>query len=131
MTQEELGRALGGIGKSAVQKIEAGKTSISVEKLKLLCETFRVLPVNVLYGDFPTLWKNVYNVDISEDLPCTDDKKLVAKLDALAEARFGEKGIVLLNDIHTLNEEGVNRAMSYVGDLVKIEEYRSGEQPRQ
>lgn len=131
MTQEELGRALGGIGKSAVQKIEAGKSSITVDKLKLVCETFRVLPVNVLYGDFPALWKNVYNVDISEDLPYMDDKELIAKLDALAEARFGEKGIVLLNDINSLNEEGVSRAMSYVGDLVKIEEYRIGEQPKQ
>ena len=130
MTQEEHGTILG-VKKAAVQKMESGKTSIGVDKLMLVCKTFRVLPVSVLYGDVPALWKNVYNVDLSSDLPRMDDRKLVAKLDALAEARFGEKGIVLLNDINALNEEGVKRAISYVGDLVKIEEYRIGEQPRQ
>ena len=130
MTQEELGTILG-VKKAAVQKIESGKTSIGVDKLKLVCKTFRVLPVNILYGSFPALWMNVHGIKIADDFPYMDDKELVAKLNALAEARFGEKGVVLLNDINALNEEGVTRAISYVGDLTKIEEYRIGEQPRQ
>lgn len=127
MTQEELGKALGGIGKAAVQKIESGKTSISVDKLKLICETFKVLPANILYGTIPVLWEKIYDVKAVGDTPLLDDVKLIAKLEALTEARFGPKGITLLNDMDELNNNGMDRAIAYVSDLIRIDDYRKSE----
>ena len=128
MTQEELGVALG-VKKAAVQKIESGKTSIGVDKLKIICETFRVMPAHIIYGTFPALWERVYGVKVASDIPLAEDLKMIAQLESLAETRFGPKGMNLLNDIDTLNDEGVDRAIAYVGDLVRIEDYRKSGKP--
>lgn len=125
MTQEELGCALG-VKKAAVQKIESGRTSIGVDKLKLICKTFGVLPAHLLYGTFPALWADVYGLKIAGETPALKDLESLARLESLTEARFGPKGITLLKDIDILNEEGVERAIAYVGDLARIEEYQKG-----
>ena len=128
MTQEELGVALG-VKKAAVQKIESGRTSIGVDKLKIICEAFRVMPAHILYGTFPALWEKVYGVKAVEDIPLAEDLRMIARLESLAEARFGPRGMSLLNDVNTLNDEGLDRAIAYVGDLVRIEDYRKSEEP--
>lgn len=126
MTQEELGRILG-IQKAAVQKIESGQNSnIRADKLMRLCETFRVFPSTFLYGSFPEFWKSVFGIEIDGKDPYLEDMRLLGKLNALVEDRFGAGGLTLMHNIDSLNEEGIERAISYVRDLSKIDEYRKG-----
>ena len=128
MTQDELGRALG-VKKAAVQKMESGKTSIGVDKLMLICETFNVMSAHILYGTFPLLWEKVYGVKVEGGVAPLNVSKRLAELDTLAERRFGQKGIALLRDMESLNETGVERAIAYVSDLMRIEDYRKSEEP--
>ena len=109
--------------------MESGRTGIDAGKLVLICETLRVLPVNILYGSFPSLWEKVYGVEAIGDVPPLDDLKLLSKLESLVEARFGPKGITLLKDMDSLNDQGVERAIAYVSDLVRIEDYQKSEKP--
>ena len=127
MTQEELGRVLG-VKKAAVQKIESGRTGIGVDKLKLACKALRVLPAYLLYGSVPALWEEICGVRPTRKDPLLEDAELLARLDSLTEARFGPGGVTLLNDMDALNERGVDRAIAYVGDLVRIEDYRKSKE---
>lgn len=127
MTQEELGRILG-IQKAAVQKIESGQNSnIRADKLMRLCETFRVFPSAFLYDSFPEFWKRVFGIELDERDPYLEDMQLLIRLNALVEDRFGPRGLTLMHNIDALNEEGIERAIAYVGDLVRIEDYRKSE----
>ena len=129
MTQEELGKRLGGIGKAAVQKIESGRTSMSVDKLVIICETFKVLPAHILYETFPAMRKRMFGVSEDDDGESPEAARLIAELQSQADTRFGPKGAALLYDIYTLNDKGLERAIAYVNDLVKIEDYRKSEKP--
>ena len=129
LTQDELGRILG-VKKAAVQKIESGKTGIDTGKLALICETLGVLPASLLYGSFPSLWERVYGIKAIGETPPLEDLRLISRLESLIEARFGSMGIALLRNMDSLNDQGIERAVAYVGDLVKIEEYTvSGSEP--
>ena len=128
MTQQQLGDALG-VKKAAIQKMESGKSGIDADKLVVICDTLRVLPAFLLYGSFPSLWKAVYGVDAIDDTPPVDDLRLLSRLESLIEAKFGPAGIALLRNMDTLNEHGIERAIAYVDDLVKIEDYRESEKP--
>ena len=129
LTQEELGKALGGIGKAAIQKIESGRTSIGVDKLMVLCELFKVFPSSILYGGLTPFWDVVGAAGEGADSPSLKDEHLLGRLDALAEERLGPKGLSLIVEISHLNDEGIERAAAYVSDLAKIEGYRRGCQP--
>ena len=129
MTQEELGRRLGGIGKAAVQKLESGRTSMSVDKLVIICETFKVLPAHILYETFPAMRKRMFGVSPDDSGANPEAARLIAELQHQADKRFGPKGAALLYDIYTLNEKGMERAIAYVDDLVRIEDYRKSEEP--
>ena len=129
MTQEELGRRLGGIGKAAVQKIESGRTSMSVDKLVTICETFKVLPAHILYETFPAMRERMFGVSPADDGESPEAARLIAELQHQADKRYGPKGAALLYDIYTLNEKGMERAIAYVDDLVRIEDYRKSEEP--
>ena len=130
MTQEELGKKLGGIGKSAVQKIESGRTSMSVDKLVIICETFKVLPAHILYETFPVMRERLFGLNPAVDSTSPEAARRVAEIQSLAESKFGPRGVALLYDIYTLNDKGTERAIAYVGDLMKIKEYRKQEQTR-
>lgn len=124
MTQEELGSVLG-IQKAAVAKIESGKSAnMRIDKLMLLCRTFNMFPASLLYGNSPALWTSVFNVEIGGDVIPLEETAAIAKIHAIAEARFGPKGIALLDAVSGLNEEGVERAAACLNDLAKIKEYR-------
>lgn len=124
MTQEGLGSILG-IQKAAVAKIESGKSAnMRIDKLMLLCRTFNMFPASLLYGDSPTLWTSVFNVEIGSDVIPLEETAAIAKIHAIAEVRFGPKGIALLDAVSGLNEKGVERAAAYLNDLAKIKEYR-------
>lgn len=129
MSQEELGIAMGGLGKAAVQKIEAGRTKVSADKIKVLCKVFKVLPSALLYDSFLEFWRETFDIELDERDPYIGDLETLITLNALAEARFGSKGVALLHNIDSLNEEGIERAISFVSDLAKISEYRKGGQP--
>ena len=120
MTQEELGKRLGGIGKAAVQKIESGRTSMSVEKLVIICETFKVLPAHILYETFPAMRKRMFGVSPDDDSENPEAARLIAELQHQADTKFGPKGAALLYNIYTLNDKGIERAIAYVDDLARM-----------
>lgn len=128
LTQEELGEAMGGLGKAAVQKIEAGKTNVGADKIKVLCRIFKVLPSSLLFDSFLEFWRETFGIRLDENDPYLADMKTLTTLNAVAEARFGRKGAALLHNIDSLNEEGIERATTYVNDLTKIKEYRKSQQ---
>ena len=129
LTQEELGIALGGIGKSAVQKIESGKTDVGANKIKVLCKVFKVLPSALLFDSFLDFWQETFNIKLNPGDPYLRDMENLTELNALAEARFGVDGVGLLYNIDSLNEIGIDRAVAYVNDLSKINEYLKSGQP--
>lgn len=50
MTQEELGRHLG-VNKAAVQKYESGQTSLTAEKIRILCTVLHAAPRVFIFPD--------------------------------------------------------------------------------
>ena len=128
LTQDELGLLLG-IKKAGVQKIEAGKSNIGVDKLMILCETFRVFPSSILYGGLTPFWDVVGDVGEGTATIPLDDEYLLGRFDALAERRLGTKGMALIVEISHLNDKGMDRTTTYVRDLMRIEDYRKSENP--
>ena len=129
MTQEELGKRLGGIGKAAVQKIESGRTSMGVDKLVIICETFKVLPAYILYESFSAMRESMFGASNADDDASPETARYLADFQSQVETTVGPKGMALIYDIYSLNDKGMDRAIAYVGDLVRIEDYRKSEKP--
>lgn len=112
MTQEELSIKLG-VTKHSVQKYENGAiVNLKVHTIRTLCELFEVPPMFFVYE--------------------YDDLKK-AYLDTLFSAPFYKKWS---SDNHyratifkasSLNDLGLKRLDDYIGDLLKINEYKDDE----
>lgn len=50
MTQEELAKRVGGIGRTSITNIEAGKQVISLHELEDICKAFGIAPKNLMRG---------------------------------------------------------------------------------
>lgn len=128
MTQEGLGAILG-VKKAAVQKIEAGVTNIRADKIGILCETFKVLPSALLFDSFKELWNRTFKMEISNNISYPADVKTLEAVNTLLEKRFGPNALFLIYSVVYLNETGIARAISYVSDIARIDDYRKDDLP--
>ena len=128
MSQEKLGSVLG-IQKAAVQKIEAGTSNIRADKIGLLCETFKVLPSALLFDSFKELWNRTFKMELSHNITYPQDVKTLEAVNALLEKRFGPNALFLIYSVVYLNETGIERAISYVSDIARIDDYRKDNLP--
>lgn len=100
-----------------------------MDKIKALCKVFKVLPSSLLFGSILEFWKETFGIELDANEPHHTNTEQLLTLNALAEARFGRKGVVLLHSIDCLNEKGAERAIAYVNDLTRISEYRKSGKP--
>ena len=127
MTQEELGAILG-VQKSAVQKIESGRSSnLCADKIRALCETFNTFPSKFLYDTDEDFWARVMEFKEGQESNHVADFMKDAVASKILDQELGMGGFRMFHGLVRLNEEGVERVRSYVDDLTKIKEYRKGD----
>lgn len=109
LTQEQLGEILG-VKKSAIQKYENGSIqNLKIDTIRMLCDTFKVPPYVFIYPK-------------KYDEAIFDEKN--EELYYALYRHYGESVFEMLFKFFQLNEENKSKAMQYISDLNKIDEYR-------
>lgn len=111
--------------KAAIQKYETGDvTDLKSSKIRTLCKTFHVHPWVFIYDDYDDIWNEVFDRDpkdyrkpVAETL---NERVLVA-----IKKTHGEDSMALSIASLRLNRDGKLRALNYIDDLLKIDQYRS------
>lgn len=108
MTQEEVGKALG-ITKAAVQKYESNRiTNFRVEMIRKMCLLFRTTPAYFVFNDVEVLHNSLD----------------MMKLRRIIIAHFGERFVEFLDVLNTLNEDGIQKVITYTNDIAQIDAYK-------
>ena len=119
MTQEELGNLLG-ITKSAVQKIESGKTELTADRIRCLCRIFKIYPrffvydseieyIHDLFGE-----PNPFEVEHFMKYPKIPYVEHVISQDMLSIMRL----------VIALNHDGRKRLFEYAQVLSKVSDFK-------
>lgn len=116
LTQEELGHILG-VKKSAVQKYEDGTIkNLKLDTIRTLCETFHIVPWRIVFPDKSREW--IVNLDADN---IGESKK--KWLEIVLKEEYSEDCFIMVQLLSQLNDEGVNKTLSYMKDLLEIEKY--------
>ena len=109
MTQEELSKKLG-VTKHSVQKYENGSiVNLKADTIRTLCDLFKVPPAFFIY-EYEELTEAYLDTFFAEQF-----------YEKLTGDSYYRTTIV---KISSLNTEGLNRVNDYIGDLLKINEYK-------
>ena len=121
MTQQELGEILG-VHKAAIQKYESGKVGLSVEKIKILCRTFKKYPRHFIYETDAEFTEDIFGSP-SKKYRLISDEDLQELLGKMLN-HMDDDIISLLDIIYSLNHSGRARLRDHGCLLLKIDDFR-------
>lgn len=124
LTQEELGEILG-VKKAAVQKYETNKeTNLKASKIRELCKTFHVHPWVFIYEDYDMVLREMFEKDPGNyRRPTAED--LNGRVLKEIKKTHGQDSMMISAACLRLNKKGKIRVLTYIDDLLKIDEYQS------
>lgn len=124
MTQRELGEKLGGLSQQQIGQWETGKVNPKLETIQKIAEVLEVNIFDLL--DFDSTMDLARN--ILDNSKSNYELNIADSLGKIAENKYKERHpieIRLLAAFDELNEQGKQKVMNYIEDIVKLPQYQN------